>query len=271
MFNNPLKTGDVIRSAEVRRIFKCSLAGGMNRSLKTNTLVIVSKVGSIYGDSWDGNILHYTGHGLKGDQRLWKQNKTLYESDSNGVGVYLFEVRKKSIYTYLGQVELAGTPYQGEEEDEDKRNRKVWKFLLRLKSGEEPIPVPLQDHQARQERREKKASQYSDSELKDRLPADANKPGKRKTTTYSYIRNEYVIIATLKRAGGICQLCDGPAPFNKRGGEPFLEVHHIKQLAKGGEDTLRNAVALCPNCHRKIHSLNKKADVKKLATAASQT
>ena len=48
-----------------------------------------------------------------------------------------------------------------------------------------------------------------------------------------------------------------------------MEVHHIKQLAKGGEDTLRNAVALCPNCHRKMHSLNKKADVKKLTVAAS--
>ena len=46
-------------------------------------------------------------------------------------------------------------------------------------------------------------------------------------------------------------------------------IDYIKQLAKGGEDTLRNAVALCPNCHRKMHSLNKKADVKKLTVAAS--
>ena len=43
----------------------------------------------------------------------------------------------------------------------------------------------------------------------------------------------------------------------------------VEQLVDGGDDTLRNAVALCPNCHRKMHSLNKKADVKKLTVAAS--
>ena len=32
-------------------------------------------------------------------------------------------------------------------------------------------------------------------------------------------------------------------------GKPYLEVHHIIQLAKGGPDTIKNAVALCPNCH----------------------
>ena len=39
-------------------------------------------------------------------------------------------------------------------------------------------------------------------------------------------------------------------------GTHYLEVHHIDQLAKGGADTVENAVALCPNCHRKMHSLN---------------
>ena len=34
---------------------------------------------------------------------------------------------------------------------------------------------------------------------------------------------------------------------------PFLEAHHIKQLAKGGLDTISNAVAVCPNCHRELH------------------
>jgi len=24
-------------------------------------------------------------------------------------------------------------------------------------------------------------------------------------------------------------------------------------LSEGGEDTLENAIALCPNCHRKMH------------------
>ncbi|MBC8673865.1 HNH endonuclease [Aeromonas hydrophila] len=44
------------------------------------------------------------------------------------------------------------------------------------------------------------------------------------------------------------------APFNRvSDGTPYLEVHHIQPLANGGEDTIQNTMALCPNCHRKRH------------------
>jgi 5-methylcytosine-specific restriction endonuclease McrA len=33
---------------------------------------------------------------------------------------------------------------------------------------------------------------------------------------------------------------------------------------EGGEDSIENAVALCPNCHRKMHVLNLTPDIKKL-------
>lgn len=31
------------------------------------------------------------------------------------------------------------------------------------------------------------------------------------------------------------------------------EVHHKVPLSAGGDDTVENAIALCPNCHRKAH------------------
>lgn len=49
---------------------------------------------------------------------------------------------------------------------------------------------------------------------------------------------------------------------------PFLEVHHVKWLAKGGSDTVNNVVALCPNCHRKMHLLSRPVDIKKLEEKA---
>ena len=70
-----------------------------------------------------------------------------------------------------------------------------------------------------------------------------------------------------KRANGICQLCGNPAPFMRSNGEPYLESHHIKWLSKGGEDTIRNTVALCPNCHKRLHVLNDEEDIKKLIKA----
>lgn len=43
-------------------------------------------------------------------------------------------------------------------------------------------------------------------------------------------------------------------------GRPFLETHHIECLSEGGEDTIENTVALCPNCRKKMHVLDKESD-----------
>ncbi|MEC8841576.1 MAG: HNH endonuclease [Candidatus Poribacteria bacterium] len=32
-----------------------------------------------------------------------------------------------------------------------------------------------------------------------------------------------------------------------------MEIHHLRQLANGGSDTIQNAVVVCPNCHREFH------------------
>ncbi|HDR9803207.1 TPA: HNH endonuclease [Burkholderia cenocepacia] len=34
----------------------------------------------------------------------------------------------------------------------------------------------------------------------------------------------------------------------------LYELHHITYVAEGGEDTAANLVALCPNCHHRVHS-----------------
>ncbi|MEI3508351.1 MAG: HNH endonuclease [Bacilli bacterium] len=63
---------------------------------------------------------------------------------------------------------------------------------------------------------------------------------------------------------GICDLCHNPAPFKKKNGEAYLEEHHVITLADGGPDAIYNTVALCPNCHKKVHVLNHKDDVSNL-------
>lgn len=44
--------------------------------------------------------------------------------------------------------------------------------------------------------------------------------------------------------------------------KPYLESHHIIWLAAGGADSVDNTIALCPNCHRKMHVINDSSDVK---------
>ena len=90
---------------------------------------------------------------------------------------------------------------------------------------------------------------------------DEQNSSKYKHEICSYIRNKYVSEYAKRRAGGICQLCEQPAPFIDRNGEPYLETHHIVWLGDGGSDTVDNVVALCPNCHRRMHSLNLQEDI----------
>ena len=69
--------------------------------------------------------------GQKGDQSLtFAQNKTLAESNSNGVTVHLFEVFRRKIYTYCGIVKLVNPPYLSEQKDATGTKRKVYIFPL---------------------------------------------------------------------------------------------------------------------------------------------
>lgn len=84
-------------------------------------------------------------------------------------------------------------------------------------------------------------------------PTGVEKPTQQETKTYSYCRDAAVCAYVLDRAKGVCEACGMPAPFMKADGDPFLEVHHVVHLAEGGPDTIDNAVAACPNCHRRLH------------------
>lgn len=70
----------------------------------------------------------------------------------------------------------------------------------------------------------------------------------------AFIRNADVVAEVLLRAQAHCEHCLKKAPFISRSkGTPYLEVHHKRRLADGGDDTVDNAIALCPNCHREQH------------------
>jgi len=78
-------------------------------------------------------------------------------------------------------------------------------------------------------------------------------PQKKETSQERYERDPLVKAWVLQNAVGICELCDKQGPFRDRTGRLFLEVHHVIHLAEGGADTVNNAVALCPNCHKRCH------------------
>lgn len=83
----------------------------------------------------------------------------------------------------------------------------------------------------------------------------ANKiPKKIKVSVWQFFRNPDVVAEALYLANGKCQCCGKEAPFKRKSDStPYLEVHHKIQLANGGEDSVENSIALCPNCHREKH------------------
>lgn len=68
-------------------------------------------------------------------------------------------------------------------------------------------------------------------------------------------------------ANGKCELCGQPAPFLDQAGLPFLEVCLVdtepKELL-----TVRNLIALCPNCSCKIHIRRDPEDLERIKEIA---
>jgi 5-methylcytosine-specific restriction protein A len=256
-----IQQGEILNNDQLREIFKCSPQGGMRRSLETNTLVIVSNhVKSIYDDRWIDDVFHYTGMGQIGNQSLtFAQNKTLAESNSNGVEVHLFEVEKEKEYIYQGQVILAGAPYQETQTDANDADRQVVIFPLKL-IGTKAKALSIEEFNNIQKSREKKVKNLTFDELKEKAIRARKRVGERTVQSIQYERDQYIAQFTRKRANGICDLCLNPAPFSDKNGKPYLESHHIEWLSKGGLDSIENTVALCPNCHRKMHILDDNND-----------
>lgn len=262
----PPKVGSILSNQDLVRTFRVGNSGGMRRSNAANILLLISDpFKGLYKDRWEGRILHYTGMGLSGDQSLSNaQNRTLAESPRSGISVHLVEAHEPLRYTYAGEVELIGKPNEEMQFGQDGKLRKVWMFPLALKGSIDPPKITLEQTRAIEEIQRKAAARLSDEALKNRAQKGKRTPSSRTSQTTVYDRDPAVAEYTKRLAAGICDLCREPAPFKGRGGEPYLECHHVQWLAKGGADTLENTVALCPNCHRKMHIHNNQADRAKL-------
>ena len=271
MFNPKFKIGQAITNDELRHTFICGNMGGMRRSKTTNTLVIISDhTKGLYEDKWFGDTLHYTGMGKKGNQDInASQNRTLNESNTNGVKVYLFEVFEANHYIYKGEVKLIEDPYQEKQKGEDGILRNVWIFPVKSVNNYE-VAIDKKIIDTNFNKKEKKAKKLSDVEVEEKAKESQSiKTSMRTVKSQVYERNPYVTEFAKRRANGICQLCNEPAPFKNKLGEPYLETHHIEWLSKGGSDTIENTVALCPNCHKKMHIVDSNADKEYLLTKIS--
>jgi hypothetical protein len=131
------------------------------------------------------------------------------------------------------------------------RRALVWygKYL-----AQQTAPGSLQDIEERFSAKVRQSLKDTSAARAARLEIAGRVPRIITVTSVAYERNPDVVAQALSDAGGRCQECKNEAPFKRRAdNSPYLEVHHRVPLSRGGEDSVANAVALCPNCHRKLH------------------
>lgn len=193
----------------------------------------------------DDGTFAYTGEGQIGDMAFVRGNLAIRDHISDGRDLLLFaKLTQPGLYRFVGQFACDDFEY-ATAADKTGALRQVIIFLLRpAASGEEP-----EIEQAATRLRGRTLE-----ELRQRAIEDANDRPERKEGRRSYIeRSASVKAYVLKRAKGICESCDEPAPFKRSNGEPYLEPHHTRRLADGGPDHPRWVGAVCPACHREIH------------------
>ena len=207
-----------------------------------------------YEDKWLPNDhFRLTGVGREGDQ-LWKgsPNKSLANHEKDDRRVFLFERipgEKPTVVTYVGEFEYV-THEERQLLDRNRETRRAYQFELRPVDGETvELPDDVDELDLASLYQQAKRAAGSGTSTR---PARSNK----ETDT---IRSNVVRKFALREADGVCQGCNNPAPFDKRNGDPYLEVHHVTRVSDEGPDHPDNVIALCPNCHSEVHN-GKKGD-----------
>lgn len=105
------------------------------------------------------------------------------------------------------------------------------------------------------------AKAIDDMDLSDTPPPGNPSPVRISGAGTDFNRCPRVVAWILLQSRGRCERCSAEAPFLRLNHTPYLEVHHVRTLATGGPDTVANAVALCPNCHRAAHLSRKRGEI----------
>jgi len=190
----------------------------------------------------DGRFL-YTGEGRDGDMTMDGGNAAIREHRENGNELHVFELDEGAWeVTYVGEYEYDDHHWTRLPDRNDTMRDAIRFELVPAGGLELNLEADSLDELSTDDLYEKAESSVS---------GESTHQSSTSRTTYpsSEIVKEYA----LRVADGVCQGCGEDAPFLDEDGEPFLEVHHLHRRSDGGADHPDNVIALCPNCHRRVH------------------
>ncbi len=247
MFN----TGELYSRKEIHDQFGGQRQYGISTPEDKNYMFLFTgEAGEQYGykDEWtDDGIFLYSGEGQKGDMGYIRGNLQILNHITNGRDLYLFKYIETGLVRFIGQMICTGH-HETIGKDIDGKDRKVIIFEL--------TPIDRFDKLDDYYDDEKFSNMWEQSldvlrENAIKSSSIGQSPRERKSNVFN--RSESIKIYINRRAKGICEACEKPAPFVSKTDKPYLETHHIRRLTDGGPDHPNYVIALCPNCHRRAH------------------
>ena len=250
----PFVVGHLYRRRDIHAQYKGQHQGGISTPAQFPIIFLFSgEQGGQYGyhdgDQSDGTYW-YTGHGQVGDMRFVGGNLAIRDHAKNGKELHLFEYVGRKFVQYRGKAQCIGFHHElGVDRNKNPRQTIVFELVV------DPEPVGVAEilpetitpkfPQLRKASLEQLRHDAYDTSYLDRPPAERK--------VMAYYRSEVVKAYVLRRAAGVCEGCLQDAPFTSVRGNPYLEPHHLRRRADGGPDHPAAVIALCPNCHARVH------------------
>jgi 5-methylcytosine-specific restriction protein A len=207
-------------------------------------LVFTGSSGQSFGyddEPDEDGVFHYFGEGQTGDMAFSRGNAAIRDHSLNEKELHLFEAAGSGRVRYLGEFLCSGFNWRVAK-DKAGDDRQAIVFQLVRVAGLDGDNLEFSH------------TSPSLAELAALADADLTeentpKDGLRKT----YARSEALKRFVRARADGSCEACGKGAPFVGKDGIAFLEAHHTNRRSDSGPGDRRTVIALCPNCHCRVH------------------
>jgi len=235
------------RRADIHGRFDGQQQGGIITPAKHSVAILITGEEGLehgYSDRYrpDG-VFEYFGEGQVGDMRMRAGNLAVAEHSAKGKSLLLF---RKTADGLRFEGEMVCDSFHIERApDRNGTERDAIVFELRsLEAVSERVEAePAPGGKSLDELR-KQALNATAQPVEPAIQSDRN----------VYQRSRDVRAYVLGRANGNCEGCSVPAPFPRVNGTPYLAPHHLRRLSDGGPDHPAHVIALCPNCHRRVHA-----------------
>lgn len=145
-----LRVGEYYSNDQIKYALEVSNLGGIRPKLKNNKLDFIVLITSAeenkkiirnpYADKIEGDILTYTGAGLKGDQEVSGVNKRIIEQVEKPIPILGFLKEEVNQYKFIGFLFLL-RHYQDYQIDNQENLRTVWLFEFQIFSDIPPLKI----------------------------------------------------------------------------------------------------------------------------------